>query len=190
MCFRWPALLWWTPSWPRAWACTTSPLALAQTQTPQVSSSFHPVLWIHITLMRIRIFFGCGSGSDFSPWCEFGSGSRSRLLNKASNPWKRAQIGSYSIHFGLSFANWCRSSSAYSLSLWCGSGSGSWFQFYGVPDFYLMRMWIRMRIQVTKMMWIHADTDPDLQHCFHWNHVTKIRKEGHAFCCRWTAYAD
>jgi hypothetical protein len=28
------------------------------------------------------------------------------------------------------------------------------------PDFYLMRMRIRMLIQVTKMMRIHADPDP------------------------------
>jgi hypothetical protein len=28
------------------------------------------------------------------------------------------------------------------------------------PDFYLMRMWIRMRIQVTKMMRINVDPDP------------------------------
>ncbi len=33
------------------------------------------------------------------------------------------------------------------------------------PDFYLMRM----RIQVTKMMRIHADTDPGPQHCFNSN---------------------
>jgi hypothetical protein len=31
---------------------------------------------------------------------------------------------------------------------------------YADPDFYLMRMWIRMRIQVTK-----NDADPDPQHC-------------------------
>jgi len=31
------------------------------------------------------------------------------------------------------------------------------------PEFYLTQ--IRMRIQVTKMMWIHADPDP--QHCFY-----------------------
>jgi hypothetical protein len=35
------------------------------------------------------------------------------------------------------------------------------------PDFNLMRMWTRMRIQATKMMRIHADpdTNPDPQHC-------------------------
>ncbi len=53
--------------------------------------------------------------------------------SKVSKPWKSAQIGSYSIHFGLSSANWCGSWSRLSLwyvcgsslSLWCGSGSGS-----------------------------------------------------------------
>ncbi len=71
-------------------------------------------------LMRIRIFiwYGCGSVSDFSPRCRFWS--RSRLPNKGSNPWKSAQIGSCSIHFGSSSANWCGSGS--SSSLWSGSG--------------------------------------------------------------------
>ncbi len=46
---------------------------------------------------------------------------------KAQTPGKSAQIGSYSIHFGLSSANWCGSGceSGSSLLLWCGSGS--WF---------------------------------------------------------------
>jgi hypothetical protein len=41
------------------------------------------------------------------------------------------------------------------------------------PDFYLMRIliWIRMRIQVTKMMRMHpiSDADPDPQH---WAHIS------------------
>ncbi len=43
---------------------------------------------------------------------------------KGSNLWKNTKVGSYSIHFGLSSANWCvsRSGSGSSLSLWCGSG--------------------------------------------------------------------
>ncbi len=46
------------------------------------------------------------------------------VLSKGSKPWKSAQIGSYSIHCGLSSANRCGSGS--SSSLWCGS--------YLVPD--------------------------------------------------------
>ncbi len=46
-----------------------------------------------------------------------------KLQNKGSEPWKSAQIGLYSIHFGLSSANWCGSGS--SLLLSCGSGSAS-----------------------------------------------------------------
>ncbi len=102
--------------------------------------------------MRIRIlsliWCGCGSGSDFSPWC----GSRSSFQIMTQNSWKSSQIGSYSIHYGfigLSSANWCGYGS--SLSLWCGSEC--WFLFNAdldadpVPDFYLMRM----RIRVPKM---------------------------------------
>ncbi len=121
----------------------------------RIHSSFLSVLWISITLrriqirlppdvdmdsdfylmrMRIQVFIlcKCGSGSDFS----LGSGPK--------NPWKNAQIGSYSIHS--------------IISLWCGSGS--WFLFEADlnPNFNLMR------IQVTKLMRIHAD--PDSQRCF------------------------
>jgi hypothetical protein len=95
-------------------------------------------------------FIWCGSGSDFSPWSGWGSGPRSWLPNKGSNPWEIAHIGSYSIHFGLPSANWCGSSSGSSLWLWCGSGYRSGFLFDVDSDFYLMRMWI----QVTKMMQI------------------------------------
>ncbi len=52
----------------------------------------------------------CGSGSCLSLWCW-------------SSFQIKAKIGSYSIHFGLSSANWRGSGS--SLSLWCGSVSGS-----------------------------------------------------------------
>ncbi len=68
-----------------------------------------------LSLMRIRIL-------PYLPvWCLIGSWSifRSKLLNKGSKPWKSAQIGSYSINFGLSFANWWGSGSG--LSLGCGS---------------------------------------------------------------------
>ncbi len=92
-----------------------------------------------ITLMRIEmqiwimIFIWCGS--DFSPWCGPGSGSRSKLLNKGSTPWKSAKIGSYSIHYGFSLANLGGSGSVFgsSLSLWCGSGSGFLFDVDGDP---------------------------------------------------------
>ncbi len=53
---------------------------------------------------------------------------------------------------------WCGCRS--NFSLWCGSGCGSWLLFYADPDPACFLM--RMRIQVTKMMRIHAD--PDLQH--------------------------
>ncbi len=70
----------------------------------------------------------CGSASR---WC--GSGFdlitlmwiRILVPDKGTNPWKSAQIGSYSIDFGLSSANWCGSGSGSrsSLSLWWRSGS-------------------------------------------------------------------
>ncbi len=95
-----------------------------------------------ITLMRIRILImiwcgsGCRFGFDFSPWCGSGSRSRSQLPNKGSDPWKSAKIGSYSIHSGLSSANWCGSGSGSgsSLSLWCGSECGSGFIFDADAD--------------------------------------------------------
>jgi hypothetical protein len=34
------------------------------------------------------------------------------------------------------------------------------------PDFYFMRMQIRMWTQVTKMVRVYADPDPDPQHCY------------------------
>ncbi len=40
----------------------------------------------------------------------------------------------------------------------------SYYHFDADLDFYLMQMRIRMRIQVTKMLWIHADQDADPQH--------------------------
>ncbi len=97
----------------------------------------------------------CRSGFDLhlSPWCGSGCLSRFWLLFdavsdpnfhpdadpdpdpsfqiKAKKTLKKAQIGLYSIHFGLSSANWCGSGSgsSLSLSLLCGSGCGfgSWF---------------------------------------------------------------
>ncbi len=72
------------------------------------------VLWTRITFMRIRIRLiryhpDADPDSDFYlmgirmwirirlflPWCGFGSGSRSKLSSKGSNPWKSAKIGSY-----------------------------------------------------------------------------------------------
>jgi hypothetical protein len=56
-----------------------------------------------ITMMRIRI--------------------RIHILGskKGSNPWKNAKIGSYSKHFCLTSANWCRSGSGSRLGSGCGS---------------------------------------------------------------------
>ncbi len=98
----------------------------------------------------------CGSGFDLSAWCGSGCGSGfwfkfnadadpnpdPSFQIKAQTPWKRAHIGSYSIIFGLSSANWCGSGSGSSLSLLCGSGcwSGSCFLFDA------------MRIQISKMI--------------------------------------
>ncbi len=91
----------------------------------------------------------CGSGFDLSPWC----GSGFWFLFDAdvdedpdptfhpdvdldpdpsfqdSNPWKSAQIGSYSIRFGLSTANWCGSGTSLSILCVSGCGCGSWFLF-------------------------------------------------------------
>ncbi len=80
---------------------------------------------LFVTLMRIQIRFVTliRFGSYLSLCC----GSGSKLPNKDSKPWKSAQIGSYSLHFGSSSANWCGSGT--SLLLWCGfvnrCGSGS-----------------------------------------------------------------
>ncbi len=78
--------------------------------SPWCGSTDFYLMWIRIrlfTLMQIRI--------------------QILASKKGSNSWKSAQIGSYSIHFGLSSANWCGSGSisGSSLSLWCRSGS--WF---------------------------------------------------------------
>ncbi len=82
----------------------------------------------------------CGSGFELSPWCVSGflflfdadpdlffhPDADSQILapNKRSNPWISAKIGSYSIRFCLSSANWCGcgSGSGSSLSLRCGYG--------------------------------------------------------------------
>jgi hypothetical protein len=51
------------------------------------------------------------------------------------------------------------------------------YHFHVDPDFYL----IRMRIQVTKMIWIHADPDP--QHCRK-NVVCCEHKHGQLVICK------
>ncbi len=87
---------------------------------------FSPLSFVAVFGFRSRIFIWCGSGTDFSPWC--GSGSRSLLPNKGSNPWKGARTGSYYKHFGLSSAKLMR----IRIRIWililirCGSGCGSW----------------------------------------------------------------
>jgi hypothetical protein len=91
------------------------------------------VLRIRISLMLIgsRINPACHFDADPDPACHWcGSGSESYIYFDAdpdpsfqikAQSLQSAQIGSYSIHFGLSSANRCRSGS--SLSLWFGSGS-------------------------------------------------------------------
>ncbi len=77
----------------------------------------------------------CGSGSCLSLWCGSGSylslccgsGSGSWLASKGSKPWKSAQIWLFSIHFGLSSANWCVSGSSLSRT-------DPTFQFDAYPD--------------------------------------------------------
>ncbi len=64
-----------------------------------------PVLWIRITLMRVWILT---FHPDADPDPDSSFKKRFKLL-------KSTKIGSYSIHFGLTSANWCGS----------GSGSGS-----------------------------------------------------------------
>jgi hypothetical protein len=77
----------------------------------------------------------CHLNTDRDPACHFEADPGSTFhfdadqdpsfqINDKKN-WESAQIGSYSIHFGLSSANWCGSGS--NLSLFCGS------------------MWIRIR---------------------------------------------
>ncbi len=83
-------------------------------------SSLTAVLWIRITLMRIRIrlpdadpdsdfFIWCGSGSDFSPW----SGSGSKSFEKGL----RFRLIFHT--FWLTSANWCGFGSGFFF--WCGS---------------------------------------------------------------------
>ncbi len=75
-------------------------------------SALTAVLWIRITLMWIRIpnFY---PDPDPDPDLSF---------KKGSNPWNSATIGSYSIHFCLTSANW-----------W-GSGSGFLFDADADPN--------------------------------------------------------
>ncbi len=76
----------------------------------------------HITLMTIRIrFITLITPDNFQ--------IRTRTLEKMLK-----YIGSYSIHSGLSSANWCGSGSESSWSLWCGSGCGSGFLFDADAD--------------------------------------------------------
>jgi hypothetical protein len=84
----------------------------------------------------LSLWCGCGSGSYLSLWC--GPGSGTKLSSKGSQPWKGAEKGSYSLHFGLPSANWWGSGSSLPLwwgswsylSIWCGS--------------MLIRIWIRI----------------------------------------------
>jgi hypothetical protein len=98
----------------------------------RMSSKFWLVLRIRITLMRVRIQIQILHVTLI--WIRIwilpltlmqiripilASKLRLKTLKKS------AQIGSYSINFGLSSANWCGSASGSSLSLWCGFGSRS-----------------------------------------------------------------
>ncbi len=103
-----------------------------------------PVLWIRITLMRIRI--GLITLMQIRilrirtrRFIQMRIRTRIRILvsKKGSNSWKSAKIGSYSIHFCLTSAN--------------GYGSGSGF---GSSLFILMRIRIRFFL-------FDADADPD-----------------------------
>ncbi len=124
-------------------------------------------------MLRIRIRFDadpspflCGSGSlflfDADPDPTFHSDANPDANPDPSFQIKAqnvgTQIGSCSIHFGLSSANWCGfgCGSGSRLSVWCGSGwrCGSWDLFDAdpdadpEPDFYLMRMRIRKRMRI------------------------------------------
>jgi hypothetical protein len=136
---------------------------------------FRTVLRIRIILMRIRIRIllvtrmQIRNRTCLSLWG--GSGSRSKLPNKGSKPWKGDQIGSFSLHFGLPSANWCgsrsesclsfcfggRSRAGSSLLRWSGSGSylsilcGSRGGSY-VLTCHLHIERIRIRIQLINLM--------------------------------------
>ncbi len=75
-----------------------------------------------VTLMQIRIMIATvvRIRSCLSLWCGSGCESGSWFPIKGSKPWMSAQLGLYSIHFGLTSANWCGSGSR--LALWCGFG--------------------------------------------------------------------
>ncbi len=130
--------------------------------------NFLAVLWIRITLMRIRIRLKALMRILIQIFYFMRIPIRILLFilmrirtlriqilvwKKGTNPWKSAKIGSYSIHFSLKSANKC------------GFGSGSGFSLK-----ILMRIrifiWCGVRTHVTKMMLIFPDPDP--QHCFLW----------------------
>ncbi len=134
------------------------------------------VLWINITLMRIRmrirmwirnLVFLFEMDPDSNPvpdfnlmWLRIRILIRIRLITlmriwiryQASRPFKKCSNRLIFNTFWLVSANWCGSGSGFgsSLSIWCRSGS--WFLFDVDPDFCLMRIQIRVRIQVTKIM--------------------------------------
>ncbi len=110
------------------------------TDHPQADSGFH--------LMRIRIFIWCGcrsrSGSDFSPWCWSGSGSRSQLANKGSYSQKCSNRQIFHTF-------WKIDADPYPV---LDPVPAYHFDSDPDPNVYLMR------IQVTKMMRIHASPYP------------------------------
>ncbi len=116
------------------------------------------VLWIRITLMRIRMrmririrlitlmtiriwfLFDADADPNLDPTFHPDTDPEPEpsFQIKAQTLWKSAQIGSYSIYFGLLSANWCwfASGSSYItlmrtrmmiqiwIFIWCGCGSG------------------------------------------------------------------
>ncbi len=106
---------------------------------------------------------GSGSGSGSIPLTN-GSGSMKpknmwirwiRIRIRIRNTVKKCLKGSYSIHFGLSSANWCGSGSNLSLwlgsgssySLWCGSSLSLWCGCGSI--------WIRIRTHNTGENTVH-----------------------------------
>ncbi len=85
------------------------------------------ILLVTLTRMRIRI--------RILPFTLMRIRYRILASKERLKPWKSAHIDSYSIHFGLSFANCCRSGSGSSSPLSCGSGSSYYFDADPDPTF-------------------------------------------------------
>ncbi len=84
----------------------------------------HPESWLWIVRLKPLTFPFCAWLWQIVP---------ERASKKRLKPLKSAKIGSYSIHFGLTFAHLCGSGSSLYISMririfiWCGSRLAKWF---------------------------------------------------------------